>query len=101
MIMKTSKVVSTLTLILTVILGGPHAFAQHRPQRAMKCEERFTAMDTDRDGRVTRGEFLEGKHPGGHAEEVFQSRDSKKDGMLTKEEFCAGRGGTKGKGRKS
>ncbi|MGE0827404.1 MAG: EF-hand domain-containing protein [Candidatus Binatia bacterium] len=99
--MKTSTVISALALILTVILRDHDAFAQPGPQRAMKCEERFTALDTDRDGRVTREEFMKGKHPGGHAEEVFQSRDSNKDGMLTKEEFCAGKGKTQGKGSKS
>jgi hypothetical protein len=99
--MKTAKVVSAFALILTVILGGPYAFAQQDPRREMKCEERFTALDIDTDGRVTRGEFMAGKHPGGHAEEVFQSRDSNQDGVLTKEEFCAGKGRRPGKGSKS
>lgn len=96
MTMKTATGVATLALIM-VILGGHEAFSQQRPQRAMKCEEQFTVLDTNRDGQVTQGEFLEGKHPGGHAEEVFQSRDSNKDGMLTKDEFCAGRGRQQGK----
>jgi len=57
----------------------------------MKCEQRFTEMDTDKDGKVTLR---------GNAEEIFNSRDTDKDGVLTKEEFCAkGMGQGKGQGK--
>jgi Ca2+-binding EF-hand superfamily protein len=68
---------------------------QRRP--LMRCQERFDAMDTNRDGVVTMEEFLAVRHRGGRAEEIFKARDSNGDGQLSKEEFCAARG--KGAGR--
>ena len=53
-------------------------------------------MDKNKDGVVTREEFMTIRHPGGHDEQVFQSRDANGDGALTRDEFCAGKGVGKG-----
>ena len=59
----------------------------------MQCEEQFAAMDSDRDGRVTREEFMAFPHRAEvDREATFQFLDVSKDGVLTKEEFCAERG---------
>ena len=93
-------IVGCLALIFVGSAGFVWAAGQGQAGQAapaMKCQERFDAMDTNHDGKVTREEFMAVKHPGGRAEEVFKARDLNGDGVLTKEEFCSGKG--MGKGR--
>lgn len=96
--MKFSKVVLAIALVMAIMMGGSYVFAQDPPKPEMKCEQRFIAMDADKDGKVTLKEFTAVKHPGGNAEEIFKMRDSNGDGVLSKEEFCSGKL-MKGKGK--
>ncbi len=71
---------------------------QQRPR--MMCPDRFKAMDTDKDGVVTKDEFMAGPHRGigKPIEDAFTSTDADANGKLTVEEFCAGRGPGPGRG---
>jgi hypothetical protein len=82
---------------LSLAQGGAGQGGQARPM--MGCQERFYAMDTNKDGKVTRDEFMAQDHPGGHAEDVFKSRDANGDGVLTQDEFCSGKGMGRGMGK--
>lgn len=64
----------------------------------MRCEENFTAMDANKDGVVTREEFLAVRHPGGRGEDVFAYKDVNGDGKVTREEFCSRKGPGPAKG---
>jgi len=87
--MKIWKAVLGTALSVTVTIGISSVFAQESPKPEMKCEQRFSELDTDKDGKVTLKEFMEIEHPKGNAEEIFKSRDTDKDEVLTKEEFCS------------
>jgi len=90
---------ATAALLVTVVsspaLGQPGQAGRGGGQ-VMQCEENFNAMDKNRDGVVTKVEFMTIRHPGGHGEQVFESRDANGDGALTRDEFCAGKGVGKG-----
>lgn len=66
--------------------------------RMMQCEENFAAMDANKDGAVTREEFMATRHQGGHGEDIFKYKDANGDGKITKEEFCSRKGPGPGKG---
>jgi Ca2+-binding EF-hand superfamily protein len=78
---------------LAVHMGrGPGPGANQAQVEAMRQQadarkvERFSAMDTDRDGFATRSEFL------AHAERNFAAQDTNKDGKLSASEFRTWRG---------
>jgi len=93
-------------VIVTGFLGNLWAADQSQPGQVgqqpaprMMCQDRFDVMDTNRDGVVSRDEFMAVQHPGGRGEEVFKSRDKNGNGVLTGEEFCAGKGMGRGMGQ--
>jgi hypothetical protein len=69
-----------------------------KPAMVQQCQENFDAMDANKDGVITKEEFLAFEHKGRNAEGMFTARDADSDGALTKDELCAGKG--MGKGRK-
>jgi Ca2+-binding EF-hand superfamily protein len=100
--MKTLKLFLGVILAIAVITSISNVSAQKHPRHEMKCEDNFTKMDTDKDGKVSLKEFMAVKHPGGNPEDIFKSRDTDKDGSLTREEFCKEgmkHGKSMGKGR--
>ena len=66
--------------------------------QVMQCQENFIAMDKNKDGVVTREEFMAVRHPGGRGEDVFTYKDVNGDGKITKEEFCSRKGTVHGNG---
>ena len=53
----------------------------------------FGAMDTDKDGKVSKAEFMkamEGKGDATKAESRFKTLDTNNDGFLSAEEYAAG-----------
>lgn len=103
--MKHWRLVVTVGLA-TVFFATCTAFAQGSGQGKgsqssprLGCQERFNAMDTDKDGKVTKEEFLATSHQGCDPEQMFKSMDVNGHGYITKDEFCASKGKGKGKGR--
>lgn len=100
--MKGLKIGITVGLTTMFFIAGM-AFAQGAGQGQsaqgaprMGCQERFDSLDTNKDGQVTKEEFMAVPHYRGNAEEMFKAMDVNGHGYITKDEFCAG----KGKGRR-
>jgi hypothetical protein len=85
--------------LVIVFLFSGLALAQGR-QGASKpgCQERFDAMDTNKDGKVSKDEFLAAPHYKGNAEQMFKAMDVNERGYVTRDEFCSGKGMGMGKG---
>ena len=64
----------------------------------MGCQERFNALDTNKDGQVTKDEFLAAPHHRDNTEQMFNTMDVNGRGYVTKDEFCSGKGMGKGMG---
>ena len=62
------------------------------------CQDRFDALDINKDGQLTQDEFLATPHHRGNAEQMFKAMDVNGRGYLTRDEFCSGKGMGKGMG---
>lgn len=69
-----------LLLTAFTLLAGGWAFAKSLPKGAEMLAERFDAIDTDNDGKISKSEYM------AHCEKVFQMLDTNGDGVLTKQE---------------
>lgn len=58
------------------------------PADGKGCEKKFEKLDANRDGQVTKEEFMAAPHHRGELGD-FLNRDQNGDGVLTKDEFCA------------
>jgi hypothetical protein len=65
----------------------------------MECQQRFDAMDTNKDGQVGKEEFLAAPHHRDNPEQMFKELDVKGRGYLTRDEFCSGKGMGRGMGQ--
>jgi hypothetical protein len=103
--MKHFKPVALVGLMTVFFIAGI-AFAQSGGQGKggqgaapmMGCQQRFESMDTNKDGQVTKDEFLAASHHMGNPEQMFKTMDVNGRGYLTKDEFCSGKGMGMGKG---
>jgi hypothetical protein len=92
--------------LMTVFFIAGIAFAQGGGQGKggqgaapmMGCQQRFDSLDTNKDGQVTKEEFMATPHQRGNPEQMFKTMDANGDGSLTKDEFCSGKGKGMGKG---
>jgi len=100
--MKRFKLVVLLGLVTVFVMAGM-AFAQWQGGQGssrLSCQERFDALDTNHDGKLTLEEYMEAPHNRGDAEQKFKALDGNGHGYITKEEFCSGQGtGRRGMGR--
>ncbi|MGO9018969.1 MAG: EF-hand domain-containing protein [Syntrophobacteraceae bacterium] len=100
--MKHFKLVVLAGLVTVFLIAGA-AFAQWQGAQGsprMSCQERFDALDTNHDGKLTLEEFMAAPHRRGNPEEMFKAMDVNGHGYITKDEFCSGRGrGRGGMGR--
>jgi Ca2+-binding EF-hand superfamily protein len=91
---KYLKLVAAVGLMAAFLTAGA-AFAQWQGGQGshrMSCQDRFDAMDTNHDGKLTMEEFMAAPHRRGNPEERFKAMDVNGRGYITKEEFCSGRG---------
>jgi hypothetical protein len=72
--------------------GGPGGPGMMGGPGGPGCQQRLDSMDTNKDGKVSKEEFM------AHYEKMFKSTDVDGDGFLTKDELCSGKGMGMGKG---
>ncbi len=103
--MKHVKLVVMVGLVMMFFVAGM-ALAQGGGQGKgaqgtlkLGCQERFDALDTNKDGQVTKEEFMATPHYRSDPDQTFESMDANGDGSLTKDEFCADKGRGQGKGQ--
>ncbi|SPF47445.1 Putative signal transduction protein with EFhand domain (modular protein) [Syntrophobacter sp. SbD1] len=92
--MKRFKLAALMGLGAVFLLAGM-AFAQWQGGQSaqrMGCQERFDALDTNHDGKLTLEEFMAAPHDKGNPEQMFKTMDVNGHGYITKEEFCSGQG---------
>ena len=92
--MKYFKLVVVAELVLVFLIAGT-SFAQWQGGQGstkVSCQERFDALDTNHDGKLTMEEFMAAPHHRGNPEERFKAMDVNGHGYITKEEFCSGMG---------
>jgi hypothetical protein len=92
--MKHFKPVVLAVSVTAFLIGGMASAQWQGGQGApkMSCQERFDALDTNHDGKLTKEEFMAAPHHRGNPEEMFKAMDVNGHGYITKEEFCSGRG---------
>ena len=102
--MKLFNLVVLVGLVTVFFIGGI-AFAQGGGQGKgaqgaprLGCQERFDSLDTNKDGQVTKEEFMATPHQRGNPEQMFKTMDVNGRGYITKDEFCSGKGKGMGKG---
>ncbi len=99
--MKHFKLVVLVGLVTVFFIAGM-AFAQAKGGQGaprLGCQERFDSFDTNKDGQVTKEEFLAAPHHRGNAEQMFKAMDVNARGYITKDEFCSGKGKGQGMGK--
>jgi hypothetical protein len=78
--------------------GGQGKGGQGAPM--MGCQDRFDSMDANKDGKVTKDEFMKAPHGKGYPEQMFNAMDVNGQGYITKDQFCSDKGmGMGGMGR--
>jgi hypothetical protein len=98
--MKHLKLVVLVGLVTMFFIAGM-AFAQGQGGQGapmMGCQDRFDSMDTNKDGKVTKDEFMKAPHGKGYPEQMFNAMDVNGQGYITKDQFCSGKGMGMGKG---
>jgi len=82
--------------------GGGRGMGGQGAAPMMGCQQRFDAMDTDKNAQVSKEEFLAAPHHRDNPEQMFKAMDVNGRGYLTRDEFCSdkgmGMGGGMGKG---
>lgn len=77
--------------LAAISLGAQKAFCEEDiPESQMTLDDRFLKLDADKDGFLSREEYLSSQWARSNPERsptVFEWRDSDKDGKLTLEEF--------------
>ncbi|MFO8083794.1 MAG: EF-hand domain-containing protein [Desulfobacterales bacterium] len=73
-------IMMTLMLLGAVTLLGNNDALAGKPYGHMKGEQNFDAMDTDKDGKISKEEHMV------KAKERFEAMDTDNDGFLTREE---------------
>ncbi|MBB5033237.1 EF-hand domain-containing protein [Prosthecobacter vanneervenii] len=91
------KVITSLLAILALSAVTSFAADGDAPKKPegdkgkpkMTPEQMFTKKDADKDGKLSKEEFLKGAKDAAKAEAAFTAKDKDKDGSLSKEEFTA------------
>jgi hypothetical protein len=91
-------VTAFFTLGMAFAQGGGQGKGGQGGAPMMGCQQRFESLDTDKNGQVSKAEFLAAPHHRGNAEQMFNAMDVNGQGYLTKDQFCSGKGRGMGKG---
>lgn len=86
------KAITSALAILA--LSAVTSFGADEPKKEgekpkMTPEQMFTKKDADKDGKISKEEFLKGSKDAAKSEAAFAKKDANKDGFLSKEEFTA------------
>lgn len=86
------KVITPLFAVMA--LSAVTSFGADAPKKEgekpkLTPEEMFTKKDADKDGKVSKEEYLKGSKDAAKSEAAFAKKDKDKDGSLSKEEFTA------------
>lgn len=77
------KILTYGAMALTVFVAVPLAVAGHHEGKDKKLDHMFERYDTDKDGTISKAEFLT------HEEKKFSEMDANSSGDVTKEEAKA------------
>ena len=91
------KVITSLLAILALSAVTSFAAEGDAPKKPegdkgkpkMSPEEMFAKKDADKDGKISKEEYLKGSKDAAKSEASFTKKDKDKDGSLSKEEFTA------------
>ena len=83
--MSKLKIIATVVVTAVMFLGGNHVLAQGRSASGGWMQDRFSAMDTNNDGKVSYEEYM--AYHQKLSEERFKSMDADGDGFVTQEEY--------------
>jgi len=90
------KVITSLLAILALSAVTSFAAEGDAPKKPddkgkpkLTPEELFAKKDADKDGKISKEEFLKGSKDAAKSEASFTKKDTDKDGFLSKEEFTA------------
>ena len=79
--MKIFRLFFLLVVAAGVTLAGSYAFAETKTYAEKMAKEKFEAIDTDDNGKISKDEYM------AKCGQRFDGLDVDKDGYLTKEEF--------------
>ncbi|MBI5593875.1 MAG: EF-hand domain-containing protein [Deltaproteobacteria bacterium] len=82
--MRKFKLVFGMCMVV-FILGANFSFAQTPENLKIKAKESIDAMDTNKDGKISKEEFL-AKCKGANCSQRFDALDTNKDGFLDQAE---------------
>lgn len=90
--MRRRAIFATAAFAVLGVFVASHALAQSQPRPGVQFPD-FETMDKNKDGKVTREEFIASLPPEGRSvgARVFDARDTNKDGVITKDEADAAR----------
>ena len=79
--MSKLKMMAIVMATTALFLGGKHVLAQDRPAPGGPQHDKFDAMDTNKDGKISYEEYM--------AYHQFDAMDTNKDGKISYEEYMA------------
>lgn len=86
--MKRSKLLLLLIFLLSFLLLGPNSFSQDMKKAARNAfKELLTNADKNRDGKLSKAEFMTIWRDKNTGEKNWKMWDTNKDGYVTEEEY--------------
>jgi hypothetical protein len=87
--MNKLSIIVLLTGIAVLLIGGNYSWAQKKPADVSIYPPWFKAIDTDRDGKISRNDYMKyaAEQAAKTAEKRFTRTDVNKDGFISSEEL--------------